>query len=86
MRFLDADGFYTTGDLGALDADGYMFYAGRQDDMFKVTGATVYPSEVEGALQTVPGVMRAFVTGVSSESEGRVGRGCSGRRAGSANC
>jgi acyl-CoA synthetase (AMP-forming)/AMP-acid ligase II len=62
----DADGFYTTGDLGYLDADGYMFYAGRQDDMFKVKGATVYPSEVEGALQTVPGVARAFVTGIAA--------------------
>ncbi len=62
----DADGFYTTGDLGSLDADGYMFYAGRLDDMFKVKGATVYPSEVEAALQTIPGVARAFVTGIPS--------------------
>ena len=42
-----ADGFYSTGDLGSLDADGYLFYAGRADDMFKVSGATVYPTEVE---------------------------------------
>ena len=42
-----ADGFYPTGDLGRLDDDGFLFYHGRSDDMFKVSGATVYPSEVE---------------------------------------
>ena len=42
-----ADGFYPTGDLGHLDDDGFLFYHGRSDDMFKVSGATVYPSEVE---------------------------------------
>ena len=60
-----ADGFYPTGDLGALDADGYLWYSGRLDDMFKVKGATVYPSEVEAALRTIPGVAQAFVTDVT---------------------
>src|SRR5262249_38490143 len=50
----DADGFYDTGDLGLLDADSYLFYRGRKDDMFKVKGATVYPGEVETALQEIP--------------------------------
>ena len=57
-----ADGWYRTGDLGHLDADGFLFYAGRLDDMVKVRGATVYPSEVESALATIPHVARAFVT------------------------
>jgi acyl-CoA synthetase (AMP-forming)/AMP-acid ligase II len=56
-----ADGYYPTGDLGWLDADGYLFFVGRRDDMIKVKGATVYPSEVESALLTVPGVVRAHV-------------------------
>ncbi len=60
-----ADGFYPTGDLGHLDDDGFMFYHGRSDDMFKVSGATVYPSEVEQALRTIDGVQNAFVTDVS---------------------
>jgi acyl-CoA synthetase (AMP-forming)/AMP-acid ligase II len=64
-----ADGFYPTGDLGTLDDDGYLWYSGRLDDMFKVAGATVYPSEVEAALRSVPGVSQAFVTDV----DGRVG-------------
>ena len=42
-----------------------MFYHGRSDDMFKVSGATVYPSEVEQALRTIDGVDNAFVTEVS---------------------
>ena len=60
-----ADGYYPTGDLGHLDDDGFMFYHGRSDDMFKVSGATVYPSEVEQALRTIDGVDNAFVTEVS---------------------
>ncbi len=60
-----ADGFYPTGDLGHLDGDGFMFYHGRSDDMFKVSGATVYPSEVEQAIRSIDGVQNAFVTDVS---------------------
>jgi acyl-CoA synthetase (AMP-forming)/AMP-acid ligase II len=64
-----ADGFYPTGDLGRLDEDGYLWYSGRVDDMFKVKGATVYPSEVEAALRSLPGVSQAFV----AEVDGQVG-------------
>ena len=60
----DAAGWYATGDLGRLDPDGYLWYAGRRDDMFKVKGATVYPTEVESGLRAVPGVRQAFVTDV----------------------
>jgi acyl-CoA synthetase (AMP-forming)/AMP-acid ligase II len=63
----DADGYYPTGDLGVLDADGYLWYRGRLDDMFKVKGATVYPSEVEAALRAVEGVRQAFVSNVRVE-------------------
>ena len=59
------DGYYPTGDLGHLDDNGFMFYHGRSDDMFKVSGATVYPSEVEQALRTIDGVLNACVTEVS---------------------
>jgi acyl-CoA synthetase (AMP-forming)/AMP-acid ligase II len=67
------DGFYPTGDLGILDADGHLFYGGRTDDMFKVSGATVYPTEVEAALRTIPGVAQAYVTNLSSPAGERVG-------------
>jgi acyl-CoA synthetase (AMP-forming)/AMP-acid ligase II len=60
-----ADGFYPTGDLGQLDDDGFLFYHGRSDDMFKISGATVYPTEVEQALREVDGVDTAVVTNVA---------------------
>jgi acyl-CoA synthetase (AMP-forming)/AMP-acid ligase II len=67
------DGFYPTGDLGHLDDQGFLFYHGRSDDMFKVSGATVYPGEVERALRTVDGVDNAFVTNVPCAAGERVG-------------
>jgi acyl-CoA synthetase (AMP-forming)/AMP-acid ligase II len=68
-----ADGFYPTGDLGRLDDDGFLFYHGRSDDMFKVSGATVYPSEVERALRTIDGVGHVYVTSVPGPAGERVG-------------
>ncbi|MFC8530009.1 class I adenylate-forming enzyme family protein [Nocardia sp. NPDC057227] len=56
------DGFYRTGDLGRLDEAGFLFYHGRTDDMVKVSGATVYPGEVERALRSLPAVTHAYVT------------------------
>jgi acyl-CoA synthetase (AMP-forming)/AMP-acid ligase II len=67
------DGFYRTGDLGILDTGGYLFYAGRADDMFKVSGATVYPTEVEAALRTIRGVTQAYVTNVTERTGELVG-------------
>ncbi len=68
-----ADGFYPTGDLGRLDDDGFLFYHGRSDDMFKISGATVYPTEVEQALREIEGVESAFVTDVTGAQGHQVG-------------
>src|SRR5271163_2730291 len=68
-----ADGFYPTGDLGRLDNDGFLFYHGRSDDMFKVSGATVYPTEVEQALREIDGVDNAFVTNLTGAQGDQVG-------------
>ena len=70
-ELFDADGWYATGDLGRLDADGYLWYDGRCDDMFKVRGATVYPAEVESGLRSIPGVAQAFVTDVAGAGGAR---------------
>ena len=83
------DGYYPTGDLGHLDDDGFMYYHGRSDDMFKVSGATVYPSEVEQALRSIDGVQNAFVTDVSgavgavviADAAGRSAPGCRAKAA-----
>jgi acyl-CoA synthetase (AMP-forming)/AMP-acid ligase II len=68
-----ADGFYSTRDLGRLDDDGFLFYQGRSDDMFKVSGATVYPTEVEQALRDIDGVDHAFVTNLAGAQGDLVG-------------
>ena len=67
------DGYYPTGDAGQLDADGYLYFTGRLDDMFKVHGANVYPSEVEAALEAIAYVRRAFVVDIGSDDARRVG-------------
>ena len=50
-----------------------MFYHGRSDDVFEVSGATVYPSEVEQALRSIDGVDQAFVTNLSGPKGDQVG-------------
>lgn len=67
------DGFYPTGDMGHVDDDGFLFYHGRSDDMFKVSGATVYPNEIEQALRALHAVENAFVTNVADAHGERVG-------------
>jgi acyl-CoA synthetase (AMP-forming)/AMP-acid ligase II len=68
-----SDGWYDGGDLGWLDADGFLFFAGRADDMVKVRGASVYPAEVERALEAIPGVARAYATAIDCAGEVFVG-------------
>lgn len=61
---LDQDGFYATGDLGRLDADGYLYLTGRAGDLIKTsTGRRVAPAGVEAMLQTAAGVDQAMVLG-----------------------
>lgn len=67
------DEFYATGDLGHLDADGYLFYTGRRDDMLKVKGTTVYPSEVEAALTGIDDVRRALVVDLDLDGTVAIG-------------
>jgi acyl-CoA synthetase (AMP-forming)/AMP-acid ligase II len=62
-----ADGWFATGDRGRIDDDGYVWFEGRSDDMFKVKGATVYPVEVEAALRSIEVVRQAHVTEVDGE-------------------
>jgi benzoate-CoA ligase family protein len=53
-----------TGDMFWQDADGYFYFAGRSDDMLKVSGMWVSPAEIEGLLVEHPGVVEAGVVGV----------------------
>ncbi|MET0912106.1 MAG: long-chain fatty acid--CoA ligase, partial [Acidimicrobiales bacterium] len=61
------EGWFRTGDRGRIDDAGYLWYEGRLDDMFKVKGASVYPSEVEAAVRAVDDVRQAHVTEVDGD-------------------
>ncbi|MCX4091422.1 class I adenylate-forming enzyme family protein [Nocardia sp. alder85J] len=65
------DGWYRTGDLGALDADGFLYLRGRKDHMIKSGGINVYPEEIEQVIAAVPGVAQVAVVGVPDERWGR---------------
>ncbi|HEY2429712.1 MAG TPA: acid--CoA ligase, partial [Acidimicrobiales bacterium] len=65
------DGFATAGDLGWLDADGYLYIADRRVDMIISGGANVYPAEVESALIDHPAVSDVVVVGLADEEWGR---------------
>ena len=55
------DGFYHTGDVGMRDAEGYITYVGRADDVFKASGYRISPFELESALIEHPAVAEAAV-------------------------
>jgi malonyl-CoA/methylmalonyl-CoA synthetase len=59
-----ADGFFITGDLGHLDARGYLTIVGRGKDLIISGGLNVYPKEVEAALEEIPNVQEAAVIGL----------------------
>ena len=61
---LRADGFFITGDIGVIDADGYVSIVGRQKDLIITGGYNVYPKEVELVLDDQPGVLESAVIGV----------------------
>ena len=61
------DGWVKTGDKYSLGADGRYLYAGRGDDMIKVSGLYVSPFEVEATLTEHPGVLEAAVVGVADD-------------------
>lgn len=62
---------FTVGDLGRIDADGYVFLDGRREDLIITGGVNVYPAEVEDVLGGHPGVEDVAVYGVDDDTWGR---------------
>ena len=61
----------TVGDLGRLDADGFLYLTGRRHDLIISGGVNVYPAEVENVLSAVPGVREVAVFGLPDEQWGQ---------------
>jgi long-chain acyl-CoA synthetase len=66
----DDEGWYRTGDVGFLDADGDLFLVDRLRELIIVSGFNVFPSEVEEVLVQAPGVRESAVIGVPSDETG----------------
>ena len=64
---IDPDGWLDTGDLGYLDQDGYLFLAGRSDDVINRGGEKIYPREIEDFLLAQDGVSSAAVVAAHDE-------------------
>jgi long-chain acyl-CoA synthetase len=66
------DGAFTVGDVGRLDADGYLYITDRVSDMVLLDGVNVYPREIEDVLYRHPAVVDCAVFGVPDERHGEV--------------
>jgi long-chain acyl-CoA synthetase len=67
---VERDGFITSGDVGYIDQDGYVFICDRKRDMVISGGVNIYPAEIEAALHAVPGVHDCAVFGITDEEFG----------------
>jgi acyl-CoA synthetase (AMP-forming)/AMP-acid ligase II len=73
-KVLDSDGWWYSGDLGRIDAGGYLVIEGRQKEMYIRGGFNVYPAEVEAVLQQHPAILMSAVIGVPDPVLGEIGR------------
>jgi len=69
-KVMTPDGFFRTGDIGVMDAEGYTKIVDRKKDMILVSGFNVYPNEVEGVVAGHPGVLECAAVGVPDENSG----------------
>ena len=69
-RVLSADGWLRTGDLGFVDAEGFLYVTGRLKDVIIVGGENVIPADIEEIVDRVPGVRYSAAVGVESDRTG----------------
>ncbi len=72
VKVLSADGFMMTGDVGVMDAKGFVRIVDRKKDMILVSGFNVYPNEIEQVVAMHPGVLEVAAIGVPDEHSGEV--------------
>lgn len=68
-----ADGYFKTGDVGKIDERGYITIVGRSKDLIISGGYNVYPAEIEGYINEMPGVAESALVGVPHPDFGEVG-------------
>ena len=68
-----ADGYFKTGDVGSVDAQGYVTIVGRSKDLIISGGYNVYPAEIEACINEMPGVAESAVVGIPHADFGEVG-------------
>ncbi len=68
-----ADGYFKTGDVGKIDERGYVAIVGRSKDLIISGGYNVYPAEIEGYINELPGVAESALVGVPHADFGEVG-------------
>lgn len=73
---VDADGFFHTGDVGFVDAGGYLHFEGRRTEIIRTAGANVSPAELEVQLRACPPVKLSRVVGVPDARVGQVVVAC----------
>jgi long-chain acyl-CoA synthetase len=69
-RAIERQGLVSAGDIGYLDADGYLYLNDRRNDMIISGGVNIYPAEIEACLQSLPGVRDCAVFGIPDEEFG----------------
>jgi long-chain acyl-CoA synthetase len=69
---IDTQGWFKTGDIATIDADGYVKIVDRKKDMINVSGFKVFPNEVEDALAEHPDIIEAAVVGMEDEESGEL--------------
>jgi long-chain acyl-CoA synthetase len=69
-KVMTADGYFRTGDIGVMSADGYTKIVDRKKDMILVSGFNVYPNEIEEVIASHPGVLECAVIGVEDARSG----------------
>jgi len=71
-KVMSKDGFFKSGDMGFMDANGYTKIVDRKKDMILVSGFNVYPNELEEVVAQHPGVLEVAAIGVPDEHSGEV--------------